>query len=398
MPMSVEMAADGSGQYPPTDFELVLVGGGLQNGLIALAALHVQPARRIAIVEAEGALAGNHTWSLHASDVPAAARAFMEPLFIARWDGYEVRFPDHARSVASAYAVISSERFDRVVQATLGQAPGCRLILGRRALRIGDSEVELSDGSRITGELVIDARGPDPGPLSASGYQKFLGRELRFERPHGLARPILMDAMAEQLGGYRFFYVLPLAADRLLVEDTRFSRSPELDLPAAREATDAYARRFGPIAECVREECGVLPMPWSNHAQARAGSPLRAGYRGGFFHPATGYSLPVALRLALHVATHSRADMFGTDFARLVRRHQSQARYAGELNRMLFHCFADDQMWNVFSRFYRLQVGLIERFYALDLTPWDRARIVVGRPPRGFSLTHALTSSFARTV
>jgi lycopene beta-cyclase len=398
MPMSAEMAADASGQYPPTDFEIVLVGGGLQNGLIALAALHAQPDRRIALVEAEGALGGNHTWSLHGADVPVAARAFIEPLLVARWDGYEVSFPGYARGVGSEYAVISSERFDRVVQAKLRAAPECRLILGRRAQRIGEREVELSDGSRITGELVIDARGPDPSAQATTGYQKFLGRELRTERPHGLARPILMDANVEQRGGYRFFYVLPLAPDRLLVEDTCFSRSAEQDLPLAREAIDAYARRFGTVAECVREECGVLPMPWSSHAQLRAGSPLRGGYRGGFFHPATGYSLPVALRLALHVASHPIADMFGTDFAGLVRRHHSQARYAGELNRMLFHCFADDQMWNVFARFYRLSDRLIERFYALDLTPWDRARIVLGRPPRGFSLTHALTSSSARTA
>jgi hypothetical protein len=29
----------------------------------------------------------------------------------------------------------------------------------------------------------------------------------------------------------------------------------------------------------------------------------------------------------------------------------------------------------------------IRRFYALELTAWDRARILVGRPPRGLSLS-----------
>ena len=35
----------------------------------------------------------------------------------------------------------------------------------------------------------------------------------------------------------------------------------------------------------------------------------------------------------------------------------------------------------VLARFYRLAPGLIERFYAGRLTAWDRARLLVGRPP-----------------
>jgi lycopene beta-cyclase len=389
------MPADASGSGPPTDFDLILVGGGLQNGLIALAALQADPDRRIALVEADGKLGGNHTWSLHAADVPEAARAFIEPLLVARFPSYDVRFPGFERTLASSYDVISSERFDSVVQATLRSAPSSRLVLGRTALRIGAHEVELSDGERLRGTLVIDARGPEPTRARACGYQKFLGLELVTEVEHGLTRPLMMDAIVPQLGGFRFFYVLPLDARRLLVEDTRFSRAPELDLDDTRRAILAYAERFGPIRDCVREECGVLPMPWGQQSALRSGSPLRAGYRGGYFHPATGYSLPVALRLALHVASHSAEQMFGTDFALLTRRHESQVRYAAKLNGMLFHCFADDQMWNVFARFYTLPEALVERFYALSLTAWDRARIVVGRPPRGFSLSHALSSSRA---
>jgi lycopene beta-cyclase len=202
----------------------------------------------------------------------------------------------------------------------------------------------------------------------------------------------LMDATVPQLDGFRFFYVLPLAPDRLLVEDTCFSRSPLLDCNAARAEIDAYARRFGALGECLREESGVLPMPWSNPLAFDTASPLRAGYAGGYFHPATGYSLPVALRLAQHVAEHAPERTFGPEFAQLLRRHQSQARYAQELNRLLFHCFAPEEMWNVFARFYTLPTAVIARFYALTLTRVDRARILLGRPPRGFSLTHAFAS------
>jgi lycopene beta-cyclase len=200
-----------------------------------------------------------------------------------------------------------------------------------------------------------------------------------------------MDATVPQDDGFRFFYVLPLGARRLLVEDTVFSRSPRLDVPALTASVLDYAKRFGEVERVVRTEQGVLPMPWSSDMAAPMRSPLVAGYQGGFFHPATGYSLPVALRLACHVAAHAPERVFGEALARLVADHRSQARYAEHLNALLFHAFAPADMWNVFARFYHLPDALIERFYALQLTAFDRARIVIGKPPRGFSVAQVIS-------
>jgi lycopene beta-cyclase len=52
-------------------------------------------------------------------------------------------------------------------------------------------------------------------------------------------------------------------------------------------------------------------------------------------------------------------------------------------------------MWNVFERFYRMPETVIGRFYALALTRFDRARLLIGRPPRGFSLRSTLRSTLA---
>ena len=57
---------------------------------------------------------------------------------------------------------------------------------------------------------------------------------------------------------------------------------------------------------------------------------------------------------------------------------------------MMFGWYPDDQRWHVLERFYRLPEATIRRFYALELTAMDRARIVIGRPPRGLSLRRAL--------
>jgi lycopene beta-cyclase len=378
-------------------FDLVLVGGGLQNGLIALSALHHDPTCRVALIEAESVLGGNHTWCVHAEDVPERARTWFEPLIVKRWSGYDVRFPNVTRTLDSPYAVVSSTHFAGVVRAAVEASAGSRLLTGKRALRIGAHAVELDDGSVQRGKLVIDARGPDPSTAGTrSGFQKFVGLELRTETAHGVPRPLLMDATCSQQDGFRFFYVLPLAEDRLLVEETRFSRSAALDVPAARAAVRAYAAGLAPVAECLREERGILPMPWSGGAAVRTwNSPLMAGYRGGYFHPATGYSLPAALRVATLIGTQMASTLFGDDWRTFQRRHRAQVLYARQLNRLLFTGFAERDMWCVFERFYRLPEDLIARFYAQSLSVSDRARVLLGRPPRGFSLSRALFAGAA---
>lgn len=380
----------------PYSHDVLLVGGGLQNGLIALACLAHQPELRLLLIERGDRVGGNHTWCLHSGDVPDGAGALVEPLIAHRWSGYDVRFPGFARSLDAPYAAITSERFDAVVRERLG----ARVLLGRSVREVQAERVVLDDGRVLTAPLVIDARGPGAAAEGAGyatarascGFQKFVGLELELTAPHALERPILMDATVPQDDGYRFFYVLPLGPERLLVEDTVFSRSPRLDVHALTASALDYGRRFGEAARIVRSEQGVLPMPWSSDVAAPAGSPLVAGYQGGFFHPATGYSLPVALRLALHVAKHAPYGVFGDALHALVREHRGQARFAEQLNALLFHAFAPEDMWNVFARFYRLPEALIERFYALQLTALDRARIVIGKPPKGFSLAQVFSS------
>lgn len=67
------------------DFDCILVGGGLHNGLLALALLHKQPLLRIALIEKDNRLGGNHTWSFHAQDVPQAEMPWFAPLIQWQW-------------------------------------------------------------------------------------------------------------------------------------------------------------------------------------------------------------------------------------------------------------------------------------------------------------------------
>ncbi len=379
------------------DLDVVIVGGGLQGGLLALATLGRAPRARLAVIEAGPRIGGNHTWCFHAGDLSPAAAALVEPLVEHRWEGYDVLFPRRERTLGGAYTAVTSERFADVVEAALGRAPNAVLLTGAAATSVQANRVELADGQSIDAKLVIDARGPERFESGTRlAYQKFLGLELELEAEHGLERPILMDARVPQSDGFRFFYVLPLDAQRVLVEDTYYSDTPSLDIEALRGEVLDYARARGlRVAGVVREESGVLPIPTRSLARPSSALPLQAGYRGGWFHPTTGYSLPWAARLALHVAESFGEDPFGPAWDALTREHHRQQRFSTWLNRLLFGAFRPEDRWNVLERFYGLPEPTIRRFYAMNTTATDRARVLLGRPPRGLSIRVAFSNGAA---
>ena len=373
---------------------MLLVGGGLQNGLIALAALRSRPGLRLGLIERADRLGGNHTWCFHAGDISDAMAPVIDAITRYRWSGYQVRFPGLVRDLDEAYAGTDSAALAEEVTAAIAASPSAELRCGVAARAVGPHRVELEDGTELAADLVIDARGPQSyiDAAGSAGYQKFVGVELGLSRPHGLERPLLIDATVEQIGGFRFYYILPLAADRVLVEDTTFGRDPALDVDRLVKGCLEYGAGAGLEVDGIeRTETGVLAMPWSSQTEPPS-APLRAGYQGGWFHPATGYSFPVAARLAEFIAGREPAAVIGPELEALWRSQMRQVRFCHRLNKMLFQWFAEGDEWNVFERFYKLPTPLIRRFYALETTAADRARLLVGRPPRGFSLRARLAS------
>lgn len=365
--------------------DLLLLGGGLANGLLALRLSQVRPELDVRIVEAADRLGGVHTWSFFEADLTAAQRQWIAPLIGCRWPGYSVRFPAFERRLATGYCSVTSERFAEAVTQAL---PG-RIVTGAAVVSAGPAEAVLADGRRLTARAVIDGRGPTAAPDLALGFQKFVGLEVRLTAPHGLNEPIVMDACVDQAGGYRFLYVLPFDDRTLLIEDTRYTDGADLDRDVFRQGVKDYAAQKGWVIETVlREEEGVLPVALDGDIAAhlrRMGPTAVSGLRAGLFHPTTGYSLPDAVRLADHLAERITATRDGSDLSQVIRRQAcdvwSKRGFYRLLNRMLFRAARPDQRYRVLERFYRLPQPLIERFYAGETTLADKARILSGKPP-----------------
>jgi lycopene beta-cyclase len=336
------------------------------------------------LIEGGATVGGNHLWSFFASDVGPGDQWIVEPLIAHRGPRYLAAFPAHTRTIDTGYRSIDSRRLDAVCRGVLRE----RLMLGRKALAASPRAVVLDDGTRIEATGVIDARGT--GDLSSLdlGWQKFLGRELELAAPHGESLPIVMDATVAQRDGYRFVYALPLSATRMLVEDTYYSDGSDFACDALRARIDAYAAdRDWRITRVVREEEGALPVAldgdferyWQSGGQGIA----KAGMRAALFHPTTSYSLPDAVRTAALIARqrdYSGAALHDLlhDFA--AKAWKSRGFYRA-LDRMLFRAAEPAERYRVLERFYRLDSGLIGRFYAGRSTQADKARILIGKPP-----------------
>lgn len=365
--------------------DMLIAGGGLAGGLIALALAKARPDLRVEIVEAGPAIGGNHLWSFFDSDVTEGERALLAPLVAHRWEGYDVRFPHHRRTLAGGYNSIPSANLAVAVARAL---PADAVHTATAITAIAPEAVTLADGRTLPAHAVIDARNAADLATLDCGWQKFVGRELALPRPHGLSRPIVMDATVPQIDGYRFVYVLPFSADTLFIEDTYYSGTPDLDVAAIEARIADYATAHGWNGATVTGgETGVLPVVVGGDFDALwesgAAGVAKVGAAAALFHPTTGYSLPDAARTALWIAGQPDLDP-ATLHDRLRARAAAHWRGGGFyrlLDRMLFDAAEPAERYRVLERFYTLNAGLVARFYAGRSTAMDKMRILAGKPP-----------------
>jgi lycopene beta-cyclase len=346
---------------------IIILGGGLWGGLLAYRLQGQRPDIPFILVEKNSQLGGEHTWSFHGPDLSSDALLWIKPFLSASWDGYEVAFPSYHRRFSSTYHSIRSEKFHQVLQE---KVPSERIRLS--------SELSL-DTALKEAEFVIDARGL-PAHAKA-GYQKFLGLELELIKPHDMSLPLIKDASVEQKDGYRFIYYLPWMQNRILIEDTRYSTSPEFNQEELRSDLEKEILKRGwEVSKILRQETGCLPIPLTMLPKENRKGVIDLG---GIYHDTTGYSLPFATRLiekliGLPVFTEDEVQKTVHEFRTKLER---QRKFFRLLNRLMFEATQENQRYKMLEFFYRHRPALIERFYAGKLRLRDYASFFLGKPP-----------------
>ncbi len=365
--------------------DMIIVGAGLSGLLTAWRCLDVNPQMKILVIEANDEIGGDHTWSFNLTDVEDRLQAWVKPFIAYQWPRYDVKFPRRERTLEIPYCTGNSDSLRQCVEPHIETG---RLVIKQQTSvsSLQSESVTLENGQELKAKYVLDARGFEPRKGVHLGYQKFMGRVIRTHKPHGLKHPIIMDARVEQIDGYRFVYCLPFTAHDVLIEDTYYSDNSDLSENEIVTQIDNYIQvNDWSDHKVLRQEKGVLPITL---AMGDVKTPLNSlGLRGGFYHAVTGYSFPDALKVADQIATSVKEEgindtaVIETKLKLLTSQHKERERFLRLLNRMLFRACHPKLRYKVLQRFYGLPKGLIQRFYSGQLTVWDKARILIGKPP-----------------
>ncbi len=339
-------------------------GGGLSGCLLLAGLKHRWPDLEVQLIEQASELGSSHTWSFHQHDIPNESWSWLAPLISKTWPGYDVFFPKYHRAFNSNYYSIRASDLKLKISAQFASS-----------LRF-NTRLENQDS-------IFQASGwPAVQKPRHFGYQKFVGLDLKLTEPHGLTRPILKDVRIEQTDGYRFFYVLPWSETELLIEDTYYSNTPEIDVEKTTQEIYKYAATQNyKIDSLQRREVGSLPLDlYASETKSQA---LAIGAAAGLAHPVTGYTLPFVVKQVqaiLNVSTPS-LDSWKAALAQENKLLQKTFSYYRFLNRMMFLAARPEKRYQVLQRFYTLPEGLIQRFYSGETTWSDELRVLVGKPP-----------------
>ena len=374
--------------------DIIIVGAGLSGLMTAWRCLDEHPELTVMVIEAADKIAGDHTWSFNHSDILPHLQDWLKPFIAYQWDSYDVKFPKRERTLDITYCTGNSETLRACVQPHI-ESGRLQVKLNTRVIDLQNDHVILHNEQRLTAKCVLDARGFEPNENVFLGYQKFVGHVIKTKTPHGVERPIIMDASVEQLGGYRFVYCLPFSDTEMLVEDTYYTDGPELKSQEVDARIKDYIRDNLKLTDydVTRRETGVLPITlavddtYGTDVSGEKTEPARLGMTGGYYHAVTGYSLPEAVKSANVVCDMIEKNK--PDFAAAVLHemayhrvdHYHEENFLRLLNRMLFRAAKPTERYKVLQRFYGLSEGLVERFYRNRLTKGDKLRILIGKPP-----------------
>ncbi|MFV8753865.1 lycopene cyclase family protein [Nannocystaceae bacterium ST9] len=295
-------------------FDLCVAGTGPAG--LSLAAACADRRVRVALIGPEPERPWPNNYGLWLDD---AERLGLADQLAARWPRTEVILRGAAIDLGRGYARIANDRMqsDALARCRSGGVVFHEGHVDTLVHLEGHTRVQLREGPAISARLFVDATGHgsplverEPGP--EPGYQVAWG-ELRDALPTELARsPELMRFMDWTPSGApedglppSFLYCMPLADERVFVEETVLVGRPGAGGPSAwfeplRARLHARLPSLATRGDLIETERCVIPM--GGPLPRRGQRTLAFGAAAGFVHPATGYMLGVALHRLARVA------------------------------------------------------------------------------------------------
>jgi lycopene beta-cyclase len=354
----------------------LIAGGGAAGSLAALAMARFRPEVGLLIVEEGMKFGGDRFQSLFDDELDREARPLLSKLVRHHWPGFYVAFPGASRKLKSGFSGFSSADLHRAVVETLRPD---QIRLGTRVVAVREDALVLDGGETIKAEGAIDARGAANLSVLDLLYEVRVERRYRMAAPHGLDRPVLIDATLGESAGLRYVEALPLTPSAMLLSEVLVSERTQPD-DQALTRLDAYAALRGwKVSERGAASTLLRPLPHAGDFAAfwRIGGArvAKLGLRGGFFQHATGRATADAAHAAMLLTRQkdfggpALHDLFEEEARLLWRRREPQ--------RQIVKALADapaDRRIAILSKLFSLEAGLVARLQTDRLGTLDRMR------------------------
>ena len=253
--------------------------------------------KKIIILDNKSEFKKDRTWSFWKVD-----EHDFEDCLEKEWFKFNIKYQDQYKifdKTIYPYQTIDSLKFYNKIQNELSNDFELRLNSNINTIRKKSNIFEIkTENTNIEAKTIFDSRVPnkDPGNL----YQHFYGYEIKTTKNYFNENNVtLMDFDCEQKNGVHFFYILPFANNRALVETTWLSCLDELDKKNYIKELESYIQDDLKIKNynIIREEIGAIPM-FRIKSQNEFGY-FNIGLRGNINRMSTGYAFP-------YIQKHSR--------------------------------------------------------------------------------------------
>jgi lycopene beta-cyclase len=190
--------------------------------------------------------------------------------------------------IARRYAILDNERLLAAL------AKNVTVIAGKVG-EVGRESVGLRDGRVLRAKTVVNAMGARGGTAEQTAYGIIV--------PEKIAEPVVAPGEAIFMDWRSrhntFLYAMPLGEGRVLLEETSLARRPAVGFRTLRQALAERLAPAGIAIDGYRSERVRFPL---DVPRPRRNTVLPFGAAAGFVHPAAGYSVGEAFRLAPRIA------------------------------------------------------------------------------------------------
>ncbi|QLC22460.1 hypothetical protein HFP51_09870 [Parasphingopyxis sp. CP4] len=193
---------------------VIVVGSGLEAGVLALLLDRMLPHSDVMLVSEEPMVGGAHQKPVLLSAIPNSFLDLFDPLIVKAWSTFCVEGALRSERFNAQLVLLAGEQLH--VELLERFAPS-RLRLSTPIARVSHQSIHLASGEILSAREVVDVRQQGSIVPLAKHCPRYsvIVRDLDQEQPHGLAEPVLYSELERSVEGIVFAQYLPLTATML---------------------------------------------------------------------------------------------------------------------------------------------------------------------------------------